>query len=298
MNAKPALRPQLRIGTALVAVAREILGEARAALADKKLGDAQHIHDFRKALKRWRALLRLLEPPLGNNAKALRAAARGLARRLARTRDAQSALDALADIERGGGVLSPRTVATMSERLHALKRRRERATLKPALRRQMRARIGSAERAVGRWMLDDLGFDDVAGSLTDTYRRARGARPEAWKQAPPEALHELRKRVVEHRYQMELVESLWPKFGKLWVEETQRLRDRLGTFQDLAVLTRLASPHQPLAHWRARLKPLIAERQARHAAAAERIAGQLFAERPKAFRRRISALWANRGAHS
>ena len=298
MNAKPALRPQLRIGTSLVAVAREILGEARTALAGRKLSDAQRIHDFRKALKRWRALLRLLEPPLGNNARVLRTAARKLARKLARTRDAQSALDAQADIEKDGGVLSPRIVASMSERLHALKRRRERATLNPALRRQMRARIGTAERAVGRWMLDDLGFDDVAGSLTDTYRRARRAIPKAWKQAPPEALHELRKRVVEHRYQMELVESLWPKFGKLWVEETQRLRDRLGTFQDLAVLTRLASPHQPLAHWRSRLKPLIAERQARHAAAAERLAGQLFAERPKAFRRRISALWASRGARA
>jgi CHAD domain-containing protein len=296
MNPRPALRPDTRIGTALIAVAREILAEARAALANRKLNDAARIHDFRKALKRWRALLRLLEPPLGKSAKALRMAARDLAQQLARTRDAQSALDALADIEKGDHVLSPRTVTTLSERLHALKRRRERATLTTALRRRMRARIGSAERAVGRWMLDDLGFDDVAGSLTETYRRARRAIPKAWKQAPPEALHELRKRVVEHRYQMELVESLWPRFGKLWVEETQRLRDRLGTYQDLAVLTRLASPHQPLAPWRARLRPLIVDRQARHAATARRIAGNLFAERPKAFRRRIRALWSSRDA--
>jgi CHAD domain-containing protein len=296
MNPRPALRPDTRIGTALIAVAREILAEARAALANRKLSDAARIHDFRKALKRWRALLRLLEPPLGKSAKALRMAARDLAQQLARTRDAQSALDALADIEKGDRVPSPRTVAAMSERLHALKRRRERATLNTALRRRMRARITSAERAVGHWMLDDLSFDDVAGSLTETYRRARRAIPKAWKQAPPEALHELRKRVVEHRYQMELVESLWPRFGKLWVEETQRLRDRLGTYQDLAVLTRLASPHQPLAPWRARLRPLIVDRQARHAAAARRIAGNLFAERPKAFRRRIRALWSSRDA--
>ena len=41
---------------------------------------------------------------------------------------------------------------------------------------------------------------------------------------------------------MELVESLWPRFGKFWVEETQRLRSRLGGYQDLAVLAGL--PHR------------------------------------------------------
>ena len=57
-------------------------------------------------------------------------------------------------------------------------------------------------------------------------------------------LHDLRRRVVAHRYQMELVEPLWPKFGKLWVAEAQRLRDRLGAFQDLSVLLGFTAPHR------------------------------------------------------
>jgi hypothetical protein len=90
---------------------------------------------------------------------------------------------------------------------------------------------------------------------------------------------------------MELVEPLWPKFGKLWVAEAQRLRDRLGSFQDLSVLLGFTAPHGALAPWRSRLTPLILARRAQHARAAQRIAGRLFAERPRAFRKRIEALW-------
>ena len=53
-----------------------------------------------------------------------------------------------------------------------------------------------------------------------------------------EELHELRQRVVEHRYQMEIVQALWPRMVKLWVGEAQRLRERLGSHQDLVVLAR------------------------------------------------------------
>jgi len=40
---------------------------------------------------------------------------------------------------------------------------------------------------------------------------------------------------------------------------------------------------------------MIAKRKADHAMAAARIAGRLFAERPKAFRQRLSTLWTGRG---
>jgi CHAD domain-containing protein len=104
-------------------------------------------------------------------------------------------------------------------------------------------------------------------------------------------LHGLRQRVLELRYQMELVEPLWPRFGRMWTEEAERLRERLGRCQDLEVLRALTAPHQPLAHWRSRLTPACAERSAALAQRASRIAHRLFAEKPKAFRRRLEALW-------
>jgi len=77
-------------------------------------------------------------------------------------------------------------------------------------------------------------------------------------------------------------------------EETQRLRNRLGACQDLAVLSSLSGPHQPLAPWRSRLAPVIEARRDAHLKTAARLAGRLFAEKPKAFRRRIAALWSVR----
>jgi hypothetical protein len=97
--------------------------------------------------------------------------------------------------------------------------------------------------------------------------------PDDWRQTPADDLHELRRRVIEHRYQMELVEPLWPRLGKIWVEEAQRLRDRLGRYQDLAVLAGMTAPHQLLARWRSKLVPLIADRQSVH------LAGGFAAER-------------------
>lgn len=295
MFAKLTLRPRGPIGAALAAVARDIFGEARAGLADRRRPDSERIHEFRKAMKRWRALLRLLEPPIGDEAQMLRKSARVLSQSLTRTRDGQSALDALDDVDKEESPLSPRVMANLRRRLEALKSRRERAALKPIVRRRLRRGLTAAERVYERWTLDEVDFETIADGLTETYRRARRAIPDTWTQATAEELHELRKRVVEHRYQMELVESLWPRFGKLWVEETQRLRNRLGTYQDLAVLAGLAAPHRPLAPWRSRLAAAITKRQIAHVNGAGRIAGRLFAERPKAFRQRLSALWGSRG---
>ena len=57
------------------------------------------------------------------------------------------------------------------------------------------------------------------------------------------------------------------------------------------MLSRYAEPHQPLAHWRSRLQSVVSQRQAQHVAASRRIAGRLFAEKPKAFRQRLEAMW-------
>jgi len=143
-----------------------------------------------------------------------------------------------------------------------------------------------------RWPLKAIDFDIVTDGLTSTYRRARQLVPDSWPDAEAEHLHDLRRRVVEHRHQMDLVEPLWPRLGKVWAEEAQRLRNQLGSCQDLAVLSSFTEPHQPLAPWRSRLTPMINARREAHLKSAARLAGRLFAEKPKAFRRRIAALWS------
>lgn len=283
-----------RFGDALAAAARDIVADARGALADSKLSDAESVHGVRRALKRWRALLRLLARPLGEQADQMRVEARELMRTLAGMRDAQSALDALADLRKSDVPFPPASMETISRRLAAIKNAAEQTGFTKEMRLRISRYLDNATGSLKHWPLAAIDFDAVADGLIATYRRARQLVPDNWAEADPEHLHDLRRRVVEHRHQMDLMEPLWPRLGQVWAEEAQRLRNRLGACQDLAVLAALTAPHQPLAHWRSRLARPIAARRAAHLKAGARLAGRLFAEKPKAFRRRLAALWAAR----
>jgi CHAD domain-containing protein len=291
MSEEPALRPDLAVGEALLAVARAILADARAAIDDPAKPDSAAVHDFRRQMKRWRALLRLLDPFLGEDGRRLRTTARDLARALSGARDAQSALDALADLARHGLALSPRSIATVRNRIDAIRQAAETTILTVDLRIAIAAALDDAEAAVGAWPLQAITFAQIAERLAAGYGAARAAQPDAWAQAGAEELHELRKRIVNHRYQMEIVTPLWRRFIKMWIGEAQRLRERLGKNQDQFVLARLTEPHQPLAHWRSRLLPAIEEHKAAHVKASRRMAARLLMEKPKIFRRRLEVMW-------
>ena len=105
------------------------------------------------------------------------------------------------------------------------------ANLTTKRRERLIGALDHAESSVAQWPIDAMTFHDVAVRMTAAYRRARRMQPGDWATASPEMLHELRQSVVVHRYQMELVEPLWPRLARIWLEEAQRLRNRLGQYQ-------------------------------------------------------------------
>jgi CHAD domain-containing protein len=290
MGKKPALEPKMAIGPAMHAIAAHTLAGARAVMTDPERSTADAVHEFRRAMKEWRALMRLLAPFI-IDAQRWRMDARDHARSLGHARDGSAALNAFDDLIGKGMLLSERSAATVRGRLEDMRGSEERAVLTPELRGLIVAWLDAAAAAVDRWPLDPFDFSAVAAQLTGGYRRARRFMPSDWTTATDVELHKFRQRVVDHRYQMELVEPLWPRFGRMWTDEAERLRGRLGKCQDLAVLERLTGPHQPLAHWRSRLAPACATRRAELSQRAETIARRLFAEKPKAFRHRLETLW-------
>jgi CHAD domain-containing protein len=171
MNDRPALRPSVAVGEALRGVARDILAEARAAIENPAKSEAEAVHDFRRAMKRWRALLRLLGPFLGEEARRLRDEARELARALSGARDAQSALDALADLEKNGLALSARSITGLRRRIEEIRQAAE-TTLNADMRLRLGSALNQASAVVERWPLHTLTFDDVADQLTRFYREA------------------------------------------------------------------------------------------------------------------------------
>lgn len=295
MSVRTALSPGEPVGSALRDIAAGAVTEAQEILNDPARDATIKVHDIRRALKRWRALLRMLRPQLRESGEALRFQARDLARRLTVARDAQSAIDALNDATEAclnlPIALPARTLVSIRGKLDALRAENERNIWTDQIQKDLSDYLTAASWQISLWNLDALAFSDLADMLTTTYRRARRSMPANWSEAEGETLHELRRRVVEHRYQMELIEPIWPRLGRIWVDEAQRLRTRLGKYQDLEMLTVKAGPHQPLAHWRSKLAPVIAHRQAEHVDAARKIATRLFAEPPKGFHQRLEALW-------
>lgn len=286
---RAAFRRDVGVPETLREVARDVIAEGRGAMSNPD--DAVAVHDFRKAMKRWRSFLRLLRPFLGDEGRRMQTEAAALARSLAGARDARTVLDALNDMNKGEQKLTPRSLATITARLESLRASAEGSTVTAEARARIDAILAAAGESVKFWPLATLGYKEMATELAEGYRRAREALPRDWMAADSETLHDLRKRVVVHRYQMEIIEPLWPRFGQFWVGEMQRLRERLGHHQDLIIFSQLTAPHQALAHWRSRLTPLIAARRADHVHAAERISARLFIDSPKIFRRRLLALW-------
>jgi hypothetical protein len=219
MGEKPALEPKAAIGPVMRAVAANILAQGRAAMVDPERSHQEAVHDFRRAMKEWRALMRLLAPFIPD-AQRWRHEARDHARSLAHARDGAAALMAFDGlIDKGSLVLSERSSSTIRGRIEALRDSGEQAVLTPELRDRIVSWLDTAAAAVAQWPLDPFDFSSIAAQLTVGYRNARQQIPSDWSNASGEELHTLRQRVVDLRYQMDLIEPLWPRFGRMWTDE-------------------------------------------------------------------------------
>src|SRR5215470_4854000 len=101
----------------LTALLRDIVASGRKPIETPDISDVAAVHDLRKALKRWRAILRLITPTVGDEAELMRVEARDLAREMAAARDGQAAQEAFADLGDSFPNLSARSRATIVERL-------------------------------------------------------------------------------------------------------------------------------------------------------------------------------------
>lgn len=252
------------------------------------------IHEVRVALKRWQALLRLLEDTIGNEAVVLRHEARLLARDFGHSRDAQSVLDALADIakprEAETPPLSERTKVTLTRRLQEARTASEAAQIHAGVIQHLHDGLAQASACAANWPLERISLEDVIAALARSYRRARRRLPREWEGADAEAIHDFRKAVVAFRYQLDLIAPLWPKVWHAFIDEVQKVRMQLGKSNDLVALAALTQPRQVLARWRSRLTPPIETRRRFHLDRAQVLAGRIFAESPRSFRKRIETL--------
>jgi CHAD domain-containing protein len=170
------------------------------------------VHETRKALKRLRALIRLLEHELGEHEYARESAAlREIAQQLSDVRDALVMLNTLdALIARHPRRLSGGGVKKLRKRLLAEHARTQQRMLEdPATRTRMIAQLEALRTRVAAWQLHDRkGLRLIEGDLTRLYRqgRKRYQRIARRNRGDMKAMHEWRKRVKDLRYATEMLE--------------------------------------------------------------------------------------------
>jgi CHAD domain-containing protein len=281
----------------------------------------ERVHEARKALKRLRALLRLLADELGERAYERESAVvRDAGRRLAGARDAEVLL---------------RTLDGLLERQPKLGRRRGVRRLRARLRRE---RDGAAERAlaagaagggvlvellalrmrIAAWQLDGGdGLDALAPALARIYgkgRRRMWRASRAGGRSRGRRLHEWRKRVKDLRYVAEMLERAdtdtrtrgkrakkarrqtraQAKFVGDLAHRADDLGELLGEEHDLAVLAervrteaRTGAAGAPGRRSRKALLKAIERRRKRLRKRALRDGAKLYGRKPKRFVRRM-----------
>ena len=274
------------------------IAAGRARKARKKLGEVESegaaaIHAARKDLKKLRAVLRLVREPLGEKAyRAQNRRFRDAGRLLSDTRDAEVKVETLDDLEKRFGADFPAAVAEHWRR--DLERERYAAAADAGGEVAERVERAAATIDVGRdelatWELGKDSWKLVAPGLLKAYGDGREALAEIREAPSEEAVHEWRKRTKDLWYQLRILRELWPEVLGETADQAHDLADLLGDHHDLAVLaadleTRDTTEPEAIA-------ALISRRQDELLAEAVAIGERLYAEKPKAFGKRIKTYW-------
>ena len=155
-------------------------------------------------------------------------------------------------------------------------------------RRPKRSRRGGTRSAAGWWR-------PIPGSwwgpgLARTYRQGREEMSRALADPSTENVHRWRKRVKDHWYQLRILRQAWPGPLGETVAAAHELTELLGDHHDLAVLAADLRTRTGLGDT-APFEAAIERRQSELLDAAVAIGRRLYAEKPKAFRRRLERYW-------
>jgi CHAD domain-containing protein len=286
------LEPDESVGSGVRRIVDEQLASALAELRDADPAKADEtVHAARKRFKRIRAVVRLIRGELGDETFATENASfRDAGATLGEARDAAvlvQTLDRLKDRVDGAAFTAARRKLLARRKLVSRRVLGDGNGLGGVARAAEQARDRVAD-----WRIERDGWRAVRPGLERIYQDGREAYKRTDADAPPEVFHEWRKRVKNLWHQLEVLEPIWPPVMKKLADECHVLADALGREHDLAVLREVleaealthASEPSPV------LAPLEADRRELRREALD-LGARIFAEKPKAFVRRLGKYW-------
>jgi CHAD domain-containing protein len=244
------------------------------------------VHEARKDMKKLRAVVRLVRADIGDHVyRRENECFRDAGQELSGVRDADVMLSTLAKLDQE---IPEAAVGDLRQALEAHKIRTAGGTRQQASAQVVEV-LTTARRRVGRWPLDEDGFEAVAGGLERIYRRGRKDFRTARAEPTTENLHEWRKRVKDLWYHLTILRSAWPAVMDALAEEAHGLSERVGEDHDLSVLLAWSEEHTPPSA--AAIAGPVERRRGELQAEAFEFGARLYADKPGAFMRRLERWW-------
>lgn len=250
------------------------------------------VHEARKDLKKLRSVLRLARDAIGEATyERENARFREAGRLLSGRRDDQVMVETLDMLsERFPTDLDGEEIAGVSRSLKDASKA-DGEDLQHVLDRAA-TEIEAGRAAIDDWELGASGWELVGPGATRSYRRGHARFASLSDDPSDENVHELRKRVKDHWYQLRIVRNAWREVLAETADQAHELGDLLGDHHDLAVLRdRLERAGGANGNLEA-IRSAIERRQAELLADALPYATRLYAEKPKAFGRRLHSYWS------
>lgn len=280
--------------------AAEQLDQAIAELSEHIGEDPiEAVHSARKAIKKERSLLRLVRGSMPAKRRrreneTLRQAARGLSA----ARDAEAMVDTLDKLSRWAvGQLPESTFEEIRDRLVAARDERRGVLTGETLGLRAVGELGAVRLRSETWKLSGDGWAAIEDGLTRSYRDGRAAYKRARSHRATADWHAWRKRAKDLWYHQRLLAKVAGPTVKGQAKEAHALADVLGDEHDLTVLRHALAHEQITAPVDvAAVIGLIDHRRDELRTEALWIGARVYAEKPKAFVRRMRRTWkAGRG---
>jgi CHAD domain-containing protein len=252
---------------------------------------AELVHEARKAIKRMRALARLLRYELGEEEfRRVNDSLRATGQRLAGARDADVRFATLEHLRsRHQKALALQGIERLSERLE-LERGQ---TDEPRSQQDALEDIASMRRELARWNLVEHDFQAVSPGLKRLYRegRYRYSRVKREHANNAEHIHDWRKRVKSLYYALDMLGGASTNGSQDATQRAKQLGDLLGEEHDLWMLCTYVEQHPDAfgddVSASAELLKLIERRRKRMHKRALKHGEQLYKCKPGNFTRRI-----------
>jgi CHAD domain-containing protein len=152
--------------------------------------------------------------------------------------------------------------------------------------------LKAARTRIPQWRLRPGGWRAIEPGLLRSCRRGRRAFRKAQDDPTTERLHDWRKRAKDYWYHLRLLTPIARGTMKGQAKDAHQLSDLLGDDHDLAVLRETLLKAEPaLPVDLDAVIGLLDHRRGQLQAEAMLLGERLYAEKPKAFRRRMHAYW-------